>query len=94
MSKQDRTELSRRRPLPPHRAQEILKLLSEAGEHRTRLINEELTYAEARQLCHDAGIRQIKGNCRKVLARRLGRLTTVDKTGRLAAILQGTNHNG
>lgn len=51
-----------------------------------------ISYAEARQLCHEAGIKQIKGNCRRVLIRRLNRLNTVDKTGRLNNILRGTNN--
>jgi hypothetical protein len=83
-----RLELSRRRPLGETKARHFLGSLAAASSAaREELIFHTLTYDEARQLCHLAGIKQIKGNCRKVLNRRIVRLTTVDKQGRLAEVL-------
>lgn len=80
-------------PLSPKQEHLYLTSLVAANPAtRWETISKEMTYDEARQLCHAAGIRRIKGNCRRVLARRLNRLCTVDTSGRLQQILKGTDN--
>lgn len=88
MSKNTRKALSLRRPLRPKDVATTLSFLTKLSQSELEAeVARGVTYDEARQLCHELGIKQIKGNCRKVLTRRITRLRTVDKTGRLAQLL-------
>lgn len=87
MSHKTREELSRMRPLSPAQSLRLRKALAVLSAEAAETLINAIPYAEARQLCHDFGIKQIKGNCRKVLARRVRRLRLVDTTGRLEQLV-------
>lgn len=62
------------RPLGPREVdRQKTHLLKLSDTNREEAINS-LSYAAARQLCHELGMRRIKGNARRVLNRRIARL--------------------
>jgi len=66
----------RRKELIPRewRDYALYELLQAEPAVRNHFIFNLMTYNEAWQLCHATGIKHIKGNCRKVLERRLRRI--------------------
>lgn len=86
MARNKRAELAAQRPIS-NDAEVLARMLKMPSEVRDQLIRAKLTYAMCRQLCHTSGVRQIKGNCRNVLARRLHRLTTFPSNADLCAKL-------